>query len=84
MVQKPVAPSAIRGGCLKNLYQRNGMSPHPNPVRLNLDENATHRRRLCPTDQKMARKAGFDGVESTGPNGYLLDQFLKTSSNKRE
>jgi N-ethylmaleimide reductase len=27
--------------------------------------------------------AGFDGVEVHGANGYLLDQFLKTSSNQR-
>jgi len=27
--------------------------------------------------------AGFDGVEVHGANGYLLDQFLKSGSNKR-
>lgn len=30
-----------------------------------------------------AKKAGFDGVEVHGANGYLLDQFLHSSSNHR-
>lgn len=30
-----------------------------------------------------AKEAGFDGVEVHGGNGYLLDQFLRDSTNKR-
>jgi N-ethylmaleimide reductase len=30
-----------------------------------------------------AKKAGFDGLELHGANGYLVDQFLKSCSNQR-
>tara|TARA_R110002049_G_scaffold10127_1_gene50181 strand:- start:145225 stop:146319 length:1095 start_codon:yes stop_codon:yes gene_type:complete len=77
---KPVAPSAISAGV--KTFTTNGFEDTSDPRALTIDEmprivadyvHAT----------KMAHKAGFDGVEVHGANGYLLDQFLKTGSNTR-
>jgi len=33
---------------------------------------------------RLAREAGYDGVEIMGSEGYLINQFLATQANKRE
>lgn len=33
---------------------------------------------------KLAKEAGFDGVQVHGAHGYLVDTFLKSSSNQRK
>ena len=35
------------------------------------------------TSAKLAIEAGFDGVELHGANGYLIEQFLNATSNRR-
>jgi 2,4-dienoyl-CoA reductase-like NADH-dependent reductase (Old Yellow Enzyme family) len=56
--------------------------PYPIPRALELDEIPgiveAYRQ-----GAENARIAGFDGVEIHGANGYLLDQFLQDSSNRR-
>jgi N-ethylmaleimide reductase len=78
--QSPVAPSAVNAGV--KTFTADGFEDTSDPRALTLDEMP----RLAADyahAAEMAKKAGFDGVEVHGANGYLLDQFLKTGSNKR-
>jgi N-ethylmaleimide reductase len=78
----PVAPSAIRGGELIFLESRTQAQPSM-PRALDTTEipgiiedyeNAAHR----------AMEAGFDGVEVHSANCYLLEQFIRDSTNMRK
>jgi 2,4-dienoyl-CoA reductase-like NADH-dependent reductase (Old Yellow Enzyme family) len=78
--QLPVAPSAIAAAGHVSLLRPE--RPFVTPRALELDEIPgiiqAYRQGAI-----NAKRAGFDGVEIHGANGYLLDQFLQDSSNKR-
>jgi N-ethylmaleimide reductase len=76
-----VAPSAlpITGD---EVHTPDGKKPYVTPRELRDDEIPN----IVAGFQKAAEnalKAGFDGVEVHGANGYLLDEFLRDGSNKR-
>ncbi|WP_313551119.1 alkene reductase [Pseudomonas sp.] len=78
--EKPVAPSAIAAKGHVSLVRPK--QEYVIPRALETDEIAS----IVEAYRKgaeNARKAGFDGVEVHGANGYLLDQFLQTSTNQR-
>ncbi len=59
-----------------------GQQEHPVPVAMNEEQIADAIQEFV-SAAKNAIAAGFDGVEIHGANGYLVDQFLNTASNKR-
>lgn len=78
--EPPVAPSAIAAP--GHVSQLRPMRPYVTPRALETSEipgvvEAFRRGAI------NAQRAGFDGVEIHGANGYLLDQFLQDSTNKR-
>lgn len=76
----PVAPSAIAAKGHVSLVRPE--KAFETPRALELDEIPA----IVEAYRKgaeNAKKAGFDGVELHGANGYLLDQFLQDSTNQR-
>ncbi|MEK6624721.1 MAG: alkene reductase [Bdellovibrionota bacterium] len=79
---KIMAPSAIK---LKGEMwtDEKQMQPYPVPDAMTKQEIKEAVREYAESAQ-LAMKAGFDGIELHGANGYLIDQFLNPASNKRQ
>jgi N-ethylmaleimide reductase len=77
---QPIAPSAVAPKVLA--YTHEGKVEAPEPRALSIGEIkeivAEYRRGAA-----NAIRAGFDGIELHGANGYLIDQFLRDGANKR-
>ncbi|KAI8993862.1 NADH:flavin oxidoreductase/NADH oxidase [Trametes punicea] len=58
-------------------------SPNDVPRELRKDEIKEYVQWFGTAASNAVHKAGFDGVEVHGANGYLVDQFLQDVSNKR-
>ena len=56
-------------------------APRPRP--LNKGEIAEYVQLHATAARNAVERAGFDGVEIHGANGFLVDQFLKETSNNR-
>ncbi|HZY17408.1 MAG TPA: alkene reductase [Ramlibacter sp.] len=84
--QKPVAPSAITAQTKTYLVRADGSGefvPTSEPRALEAAELPGIVQDYRRAARHAITSAGFDGVEVHGANGYLLDQFLKRSSNQR-
>jgi 2,4-dienoyl-CoA reductase-like NADH-dependent reductase (Old Yellow Enzyme family) len=76
----PIAPSAVRPAGHVSLMRP--LKEFVTPRALETDEIPA----IIEAYRKgaeNAKAAGFDGVEIHGANGYLIDQFLQDSTNKR-
>ena len=81
----PVAPSAIRPRGEAFIENENGegqLVPFVTPRALQIEEMPYLVRQYW-RGAKNALAAGFDGVEVHGANGYLLEQFIASSTNRR-
>jgi 2,4-dienoyl-CoA reductase-like NADH-dependent reductase (Old Yellow Enzyme family) len=78
--QLPVAPSAIAAEGHVSLMRPKKAYVTPRALETAEIAGIVEAYRL---GAENAKKAGFDGVEIHGANGYLLDQFLQDSTNKR-
>lgn len=79
--QLPVSSSAVAIS-VGEIYTPQGPKPYETPRALEPDEI----RGIIGDFAKgaaLAKKAGFDGVELHGANGYLPDQFLRDGVNRR-
>ena len=78
--EAPVAPSAIAAKGHVSLVRPKVDFPTPRALETAEIADIVEAYR---TGAENAKAAGFDGVEIHGANGYLLDQFLQSSTNKR-
>src|SRR3984885_2429472 len=76
----PVAPSAIAAQGNVSLVRPQRAFVTPRALELDEIQGVVAAFRKGAENAKLA---GFDGVEVHGANGYLLDQFLQDSTNKR-
>jgi N-ethylmaleimide reductase len=78
---RPVAPSPIPPP--GKAYIPDGPLPYETPHELTIAEisEVVAQFRHAAT---IAREAEFDGVEIHGANGYLIDQFLRSGTNRRQ
>jgi N-ethylmaleimide reductase len=76
----PIAPSAIapKG----EIFTTSGMKDYVTPRALETAEIPEIIDEYI-QGAKLAKEAGFDGVEIHNANGYLLDQFLRDGTNHR-
>jgi N-ethylmaleimide reductase len=78
--KKPPAPSAIKPEAMA--FTPDGFKPAPEPRAMSgeeIKETVEDFRKAA----ERSKRAGFDGAQIHGANGYLIEQFLHSSANQR-
>lgn len=78
---RTLGPSALAAP--GTIFTEAGMKPFPVPEAMSVDDLAGVVSDYADAARR-ALDAGFDGVELHAANGYLIDQFLQSSSNRRD
>lgn len=81
-VSSSVAPSAIQPKG-EQLATYRGTGPYPVPVALEEPAIETIIQGFEDAANRAIQRAGFDGIELHGANGYLIDQFFTDYTNQR-
>ena len=79
---QPVAPSAVLDPILRR--QAGGVELYNEMPRALQTQEIPSVIDLFRQAARRARAAGFDGVEIHGANGYLIEQFLRQHTNRRD
>ena len=79
--ETPVSASAIQQAGQVSLLRPKRDYVVPRPLEISEIHSITEQFKQAAI---RAKEAGFDGVELHAANGYLIDQFLQTKTNKRE
>ena len=79
--ETPVSASAVQQAGQVSLLRPKRDFVVPRPLEISEIHSITEQFKQAAI---RAKEAGFDGVELHAANGYLIDQFLQTKTNKRD
>lgn len=78
---QPIGPSPVK--CEAKAYIKGQQKDHVVPREMTMEDIRATQQQFVRA-AALAKRAGLDGIELHASNGYLIDQFLRSSSNMRK